>query len=74
MVPAAVVVEAVDELDGGLVAELGGAKENDFRIVTGDGGEGVRQIALAAEIIGGGSNEEGEGVVFDEVCAARVLR
>ena len=74
MVPAAVVVEAVDELDGGLVAELGGAEEHDFRIVTGDGGEGVGQIALAAEIIGGGSDEEGDGVVFDEVCAARVLR
>ena len=66
MGPAAVVVEAVDGLDGGLVAELGGAEEHDFRIVARDGGEGVRQIALAAEIIGRGRDKQALGVVVLE--------
>lgn len=37
MMPAAVFVEAVDEVLGVLGAELGGAEEHDIRLVAADG-------------------------------------
>ena len=53
MLPLAIFRQAVDKVEGGLVAEFGGAEEHDVRFVTLDGGdaEAVGQVALTAEII-----------------------
>ena len=45
------VVEAVDEVDGGLVVLGGGEDEHRVRFVTADGIDGVRQFALRLQII-----------------------
>ena len=52
MVPGAVLVEAVDEVLGIVVAEFGGAEEHDVRLVEADGSEteAVGQVALPFQI------------------------
>ena len=51
MMPAAVVVEAVDEVEGGLEALEGRANKEVVRLVMRDGVDLLRQVALLAQII-----------------------
>ena len=63
--PAAVFVQAVDEVLGVLVAELGGAEEHDVRLVAADSSETetVGQVALPFQVRSRAGDEQ----------AARVL-
>lgn len=65
MMPAAVFVEAVDEVLGVLGAELGGAEEHDICLVEGHGSEteAVGQVALPFQVRSRAGDEQ----------AARVL-
>lgn len=49
MVPAAVVVEAADELEGIGVAEFGGAEEHDITFIDRDGGEAIGPTGLLSQ-------------------------
>ena len=63
--PAAVFVQAEDEVLGVLVAEVGGMKEHDIRLVEGHGGEAetVGQVALPLQIGSRAGDEQAARVV-----------
>ena len=72
--PAAVFVQAVDEVLGVLVAEVGGMKEHDVRLIEGHGGEAeaVGQVALPFQIGSRAGDEQAARVVV-QIRALRVI-
>ena len=64
MVPAAVLVQAMDEVDGGLVVLCGGEHEHGVRFRTGDGCYLVRQMSVHADIVARADDELSLGVVL----------
>jgi hypothetical protein len=60
-------------LDGIGVAEFGGAEEHDLGFVEGDGGDGVRERAILAEVGSDSHHVEPFGVlvVIGKVCVVK---
>ena len=74
MMPAAVFVQAEDEILGVLVAEVGGMKEHDIRLIEGYGGEAetVGQVTLPFQIGSRAGDEQAARVVV-QIRALRVI-
>lgn len=72
--PAAVFVQAEDELAGIVVAQLCCSEQHDIRLVTGDRGETetVGQVALPFQI-GSGTRDEQTARVIVHVRAPRII-
>jgi len=73
MGPHAVGGETADSLEGVGVAEFSGAEEHDFRFIEGDGGDGVRERAVLAEVGSDSHHKEPFGVlmVIRQVCVIK---